>query len=243
MHLLRYRMRARKYARSLESAEIGFVIDAVKPGQTAFDIGAHKGAYLYWLREGVGDTGQVYAFEPQKGLAAYLKVIVRDMKWDNVTVEHMGLCGQVGTLSLNIPGAKGSNSPSASFQPSTRDEFWQQDVAVTTLDDYCSQKSITQVDFIKCDAEGFEGEIFKGGAETLKAHHPTLLFECEQRHHPDSRIEDIFHYLEDLGYKGNYFGPGGVTQLDEFDIERDQPADTKPSHDNAVVNNFLFTTA
>ena len=41
------------------------------------DIGAHKGAYVYWMQRAVGPSGTVFAFEPQVALAAYKNRIIR----------------------------------------------------------------------------------------------------------------------------------------------------------------------
>jgi len=35
-----------------------------------------------------------------------------------------------------------------------------------------------------------------------------LIFECEQRHHINDSIQDVFVFLNDLGYKGYFFKMG-----------------------------------
>ena len=69
---LRYLHRARKARRRGERNEIQAILEIVRPGDTVLDIGAHKGSYLYWLRQAVGESGRVFAFEPQPALATYL---------------------------------------------------------------------------------------------------------------------------------------------------------------------------
>ncbi|WP_222378889.1 FkbM family methyltransferase [Spiribacter salinus] len=38
-------------------------------------------------------------------------------------------------------------------------------VKAKTLDDFCELKSISAIDLLKVDAEGFECEVFRGGRE------------------------------------------------------------------------------
>ena len=69
---LRYYLRARKFRRKWNRAEIAWMLEHVKRGEVCFDIGAHKGGWTYWMQKAVGSDGQVHAFEPQPQLNAYL---------------------------------------------------------------------------------------------------------------------------------------------------------------------------
>ena len=60
-----------------QGAEIRALVEAIRPGEAAADVGAHKGAYLPWLSRAAGPDGRVYAFEPQPDLAAYLEKVCR----------------------------------------------------------------------------------------------------------------------------------------------------------------------
>ena len=64
--------RAWRYRLRIERPEILFLLEHLAPGQTAVDVGAHKGAFTYWMDRLVGPTGHVLAFEPIPELAAYL---------------------------------------------------------------------------------------------------------------------------------------------------------------------------
>src|SRR5687768_10732474 len=73
--LLQYRHRAWKYRLARDRAEIASAVESIRPGATVIDVGAHKGAYLYWLRQAAGPKGRVLAFEPQPQLSSYLERI------------------------------------------------------------------------------------------------------------------------------------------------------------------------
>ena len=65
---LRWISRAWKYRLIVERQEILFMLEHLMPGQNAVDIGAHKGAYTYWISKYTGTNGNVFAFEPQSEL-------------------------------------------------------------------------------------------------------------------------------------------------------------------------------
>ncbi|HUG18424.1 MAG TPA: FkbM family methyltransferase, partial [Planctomycetaceae bacterium] len=90
--------RAWKYRRRNEISEIAYLRQHLCRGSIAVDVGAHKGAYLYWMRKIVGPEGRVFAFEPQPQLAEILRKIVAYKRWSNVVIENLGVSSQSGTM-------------------------------------------------------------------------------------------------------------------------------------------------
>jgi FkbM family methyltransferase len=227
-----------------EKPEIRFLLDHIKPGDTAFDIGCHKGAYLYWMQKQTGRQGHVHAFEPQPALAAYLQTVQSAFAWDHVTVNPVGLGHERGEFDLMVPGQPGATSPGSTFSATQIKEFagyHTHRVQVTTLDRYCAEHAIDHVDFIKCDVEGFEFEVFSGGTELLRTCKPVLLFECEKRMLGERNPEELISQLKELGYKGWFFQHNQLFPVEEFDSSIHQKMTTGPYwKDKAYVNNFAF---
>ena len=69
---VRMTYRAWRYRLFLDRFEIRFMRRHLAPGDVAVDIGAHKGAYAYWMNKAVAPHGRVVCFEPQQPLVAYL---------------------------------------------------------------------------------------------------------------------------------------------------------------------------
>jgi len=239
---LRYLWRAFHYRRRLNRQEIGFLALHVHPGDSVVDIGAHKGGFLYWLRHHATASGRVYAFEPQPPLAQYLREIVALQDWNNVTVEAAGLSSRAGEMALFVPAGAGEASPGATLSPvDTAVPHHSLRVPVTTLDEYCARNGSPRIAFIKCDCEGHEIEVFRGAESTLRRDRPALLFECEQRHLPGSSPAAVFDYLRGLGYRGWFFGPRGLTPVEEFSTQLHQPV--RPGRfwdEKDYYNNFAF---
>ena len=233
---LKWIYRAWRYRYRLERMEIRLLLQHLRAGDVAVDVGAHKGAYTYWMRHAVGASGRVYAFEPQPLLAEGLRALIAGQGYDNVVVENLGLSSASGTLQLNVPG-KGT-SPGASFEPGGRG-VQTYPVRVTTLDDYFSGSVRERIRLVKCDAEGHELEVFRGGERLLGEVRPCLLFECERRHRKSGLVDDVFEWLKGLGYRGFFIDRSGPRAIDEFDPDTHQSSNDEAGY----VNNFLFLPA
>ncbi len=225
--------RAWRYRYKLDHAEIEYLLRQLKPGDTAVDIGAHKGAYSYWMLRAVGKSGRVFAFEPQAALAQYLFTIKQQFRFDNFIPNHCGLSSQGGELTLSVPG--NGVSPGASFESGLLPGAQVYQVKVDTLDHYFASFPETRIAFIKCDVEGHELEVFQGGEHILRTHRPVLMFECEERHHLRYRSQDVFDFLMSLGYSGSFFCRGKLEPLEKL-AALDQASPGSPDY----VNNFIF---
>jgi len=231
---IRFLYRVWKYRVRVERAEIAFVVDNLRLGQTAIDIGAHKGAFTYWMSRSVGNTGRVIAFEPQPELSGYLENIRRGLPLSNVTVVAGGVSSSSGSLRLHRPSEEPSPSATLAVQEDTNTSQ-SMDVSVYGLDEYSDSENLPRIDLIKCDVEGHELEVFRGATNVLRRDRPTLLFECEERHQTSSNMHEVFDFLEQIGYAGKCFANGKL-----IDIEPERLRDQDPSS-SSYVNNFAFT--
>ncbi len=234
---LRLLYRACRYRWKNDPAEIAFLRSQVRPGSIALDIGAHKGGYTFWLARGVGPEGRVYAFEPQPRLARRLALSFDPAR---VVVENAGVSDREGTMRLHIP-TDGRPSPGASLEATgtATATGHSLEVRVLALDRYFEK--ITDpgqpISFVKCDVEGHELSVFRGAEQLLRRHRPVLMFECEQRHHGDRPIAEVFGYLESRGYAGRFFLNNRLTPLSEFAPAVHQAVPKQPGY----CNNFVFT--
>ncbi len=233
---LQFLWRAWRYRLLLDPGEIRFLFRTLRPGDGAVDIGAHKGGYLYWMHRCVGESGSVFAFEPQRALAEYLRAQVARLGMRSVVVENLALSDVSGTARLAIP----SDAPScgATLEPGLPDEKQAVAVEVRTLDSYFAARPGVRIALIKCDAEGHELRIFQGGERLLREQRPALIFECEARHNRRQSVQDVFDYLGSLGYRGHFFRGRALAPIAEF-----TPAMQRDPKTRDYVNNFAFVPA
>jgi FkbM family methyltransferase len=219
--------------------EILTALSCLKPGDVAVDVGAHKGAYLYWLRTAVGAQGKVFAFEPQPRLAQYLTAVCRAMNWLNVSVSHCAVSDSAGSRRLNVPGDK--DSPGASLEQAILGAApcHSYECRVDTLDHQLGHQD--RVALIKVDVEGHELSVFRGATGVLSRSAPVLLVECEARHLSGHSMQDVFDYLAGFGYAGSFFSRQGLLPLGAFDPAVHQRRDGERFWDApGYCNNFLF---
>lgn len=223
--------------------EIRIARQAIRHGDVVLDIGAHKGAYLYWLRKGVGPTGSVHAFEPQPPLNKYLQAIVRSMSWNNVFVRPYAISNTSGITTLHVPAKRGGSSPGARLGlkfKGTADAY-QVECEVKTLDSLSFDRPVS---FIKCDVEGHELEVFRGGQNLLGRDSPVLLFECEARHLLGHSMNEVFDVLINLGYQGSFIAGDKLLPVSDFSLQIHQRQIGARFWDEpGYYNNFLFRRA
>lgn len=206
---LRFLYRAHKYRWRNDRQELKLIRQFLRPGGIAVDIGAHKGAYLYWMQRWAGHQGQVWAFEPQPVLAAYLRRMCR--VWPQVQIREEAVSSNPdGQALLVLPRGEKGTSPGASLANSSEKDGLP--VKILSLDSFFQNLAPPQL--IKCDCEGHELEVFRGACQLLENYHPALLFECEARHRSSSGTQPVFDYLHQLGYRGWRIDPGGVVAFD-----------------------------
>lgn len=227
----RFLWRAWKARYRDQRAELAAIRSHVTADDLVCDIGANKGSYLYWMAKW---SRRVVAFEPQPGLASYLKDACAALKLSNAVVEAAGVSAASGTFDLYIPAP---NSPGASLLPA--EGARKLPVRVVALDDYF--KPSDKVSLLKIDVEGAEFDVFRGAERILRESRPVLVFEYEQRHLREGTMSDCFAYLEDRGYRGEFVMRGKALPISQFDPARHQAAD-HPEFWNApdYCNNFIF---
>jgi hypothetical protein len=161
------------------------------------------------------------------------------MGWRNVLVRHCALSDSAGQRTLHVPGQ--GDSPGASLEEAIltispcRNETCETD----TLDNQLEGEG--PVALLKVDVEGHELSVFRGAARTLARDAPVLLFECEARHLTGHSLQDVFGFLQGLGYSGAFFSPQGLAPLDRFDPAVHQRRGPGRFWDApGYCNNFLF---
>jgi FkbM family methyltransferase len=164
-----------------ERRELEIVREHLRSGMTFYDVGANIGIFSMVAARIVGADGQVVAFEADPEIAERLREHARRNSFGWVNVEQKAAWRESGTVMFervdsSVSPDRGVGHVVASTNPH-----------VVTLDaialDDCS-RSYRPPDFIKCDVEGAEGEVFQGARGLLEKQRPRVLCEI---HNEDSR--------------------------------------------------------
>ena len=192
------------------------------------DIGTNYGPYLMSLYDIFKHS---YGFEPNKHTynIACANMALYDASY-KTTLYNCGLSDKVESLKYAYVDEFGggnmfvkneendvSNTLIHSLDDYRKDYRHYEYMDVKILDDF----NIENIGLIKIDVEGFELNVLKGGENTLKnSNYPMLIIESwdvkdddndEIKRAKTTLRNDLFSYLENLGYKGydcganNYF--------------------------------------
>lgn len=234
-HFLVRGLKARFLAQPIE---FRLIRQHVRATDTVCDIGANKGSFVFWLSRWCRN-GRVVAFEPQPQFARLLARLARDLKLDNVMVEQKAVFSASGQADLFVP--KG-HSPGASLvgKAAGVEEFETISVPMVRLDDYFGKDE--RIAFMKIDVEGAEFGVFRGAERILREQSPLLIFECENRHLDGARVEDVFAYLNALGYAGHFVADNRLLPVSKFDAAVHQKQDSQWFwKEKGYYNNFVFS--
>ena len=173
---------------------------------TALDIGANHGIYTKLLAD---KFSTVFAFEPHPN---NVSKILKNVPNKNVTVEQkvVGISDGFTTLFVCNANEGGHTIMKGLADHSKWGHSVNNHIQVesVTLDTFCEDM---KVDFIKCDIEGGEYDIFYHGEQMLKANSPTIVLETHQVYNFESdqiKPDKLFTYFKDLDFtitstKGN----------------------------------------
>lgn len=232
--------RAYKYRYKDDIGEISFLLSTIRRGATVMDIGAHKGGYLFWMQQLVGETGKVIAFEPQLKGYEYLSKLRSLMRWDHVRVENMALSDEEAETTLYIQEQIFDVSFEASLENKYTSGVITQQIMTSTIDRYCTRHHLSP-SFLKIDVEGHEWNVLKGAKETLRQFHPAILLECEARHIGEEKARACFELILSFGYKGHFIHQEELQPLSLFDFKKHQLQTGENFwKKKGYCNNFVF---
>lgn len=154
-----------------------------KQFRTAVDVGGHVGLWSFNLAH---LFGEVHAFEP---VAEHRECFSRNTPGlTTLRLHALALGAEAG--SVRIDTETGSSGNSTVGGPG--------EIPMVTLD----SMHFTEVDFIKIDCEGYEENVLRGAAETIKEWKPTII--VEQKRDMSARFGlaslGAVQYLTSLGY-------------------------------------------
>lgn len=195
------------------------VMDLLSAGaRNILDVGANIGWYAVRFAKHQ-PRAHVHAFEPMPKAYAYLQrnVAVNGVS-DRVSSYNYGLSEVGGSCEFFIAPTDGTNASLLNVSGAV--DARKVMCLTQTLDQWVANQQL-KLDFIKCDVEGAELLVFRGGRDTLKRDKPIVFSELLRKwakpfdYHPN----DMLAFFRELGYRCYAVGTGGVRRLDRVTDE------------------------
>ena len=192
----------------------------IKNSNVCIDVGANIGITTIWMAK---NSEKVYSFEPEKQNIKRFKENLQVNNINNVELIKKAVSDKRGELELNILESYGHHSLG---KVATSKIVGAQKVDVVTLYDFCKEKDINIIDFLKVDVEGFEIEVFRGAKELFdKKQIKLIAFEISEV--PlislNKTEKEIFDFFDLVNYKicylnGKEFNTNQYTKITHLDL-------------------------
>jgi FkbM family methyltransferase len=169
------------------------VLSFIKPGSLIFDIGANIGYYTIYFSYLAG-SGKIVSIEPDPYNLEYLKKNVEknDLKNVEIVAKAASYKGGIAKIFIDKTTGRTTSLERDAWHPNSV-EIIEDSVSTITLDDLSRKYGFP--DIIKCDVEGHEISVFKGGEATL-SHRPVIFVEVIEKNR-----EALFNILTAKKYK------------------------------------------
>jgi FkbM family methyltransferase len=209
--------------------EIRLVRYICPAGRVAVDAGANIGTYSYFFRK---YASQVFAYEPNPGLADRLRRVMPDIQ-----VRAVALSDKPGEVVLKVPfDADGQPQHElASIAQEFDGRVQDFPVQALTLD----AENLQDVGIIKVDVEQHERQVLRGALQTIARCRPFVMTEISPlKYEQDLPAE--FAFITQLDYAGWFKFAGRWHPLDAFDRSIHACPQNFDSSRAFIGNNLIF---
>lgn len=186
-----------------------------------FDIGANVGELSYFLNYYLPNS-LIYSFEPNPNTFKILSEKFKER--DNVRIFNYGFSSVEKNATL-YSYEKDSTSGHASLLKEVFTDLYKANsiidfqIFLKTLDGFCKEFSVENIDYIKIDTEGFEFDILKGGTGILMENKISLIqFEFNEMNIINRIfLKDFYELLK--GYMFFRISDGQLIDISEYKSE------------------------
>ena len=176
-----------------EELEAKIMEEKIKVGSIVVDVGANIGLHTLNMARIVGNTGQVFAFEPDPSNFEILRKNVKINNYQNIILEEKAVGDKHGRVTLYQSDNPGNHR----LFPQTKQTKGEVEVELTSLDKYFIDSNLAEkINFIKIDVEGLEFSVLNGMKNILKN---------------NKKIKILFEFMPDIMEVG--FAPIEVLNL------------------------------
>jgi FkbM family methyltransferase len=165
-----------------------------------FDVGANVGQTISRFRNFLTNP-TIHAFEPSH--QTYLQLRNNTAAIPNVRLNNFALGSKRGSLPFN----ENNFSTMSSFLE-LGDSGWgtvlqRPEVEIRTIDDYCAEQGIAEIDILKSDTQGFDLEVIRGAERMLVEGRIKLIFmeiNFFEIYEDLPRFDEIFSFVAGKGF-------------------------------------------
>ena len=189
-------------------SEVEFLKDVVgrKIGGIYFDVGTREESHVVTTLN--GPHKEFHLFEPN--VEFYNEACEFHGSHENIKINNFGL-GSKNELKDYYINSQGFVNLQESWQSVDEPPY---KLPIKTLDDYCKENNIDDIDFLKIDTEGYEKEVLSGGSNIVENGTKCIQFEYGTTWKDQNiLLEDVLdkHFKEE--WYTYILQPGGLVEF------------------------------
>ncbi len=182
-------------------AELYFTQTVLKPKDVVLDIGANLGYYSYFFAKKIGQGGQLLAVEPIPLFAEIWKKNLKKYNTYNIKLFNCALGSEPKEkVKMSIPIVNGVVRHGLTKVEGQGEDNWgsfiDYEVPMYVGDDLIEKENLTQLNYIKCDVEGYEQYVMFSLKQTIIKFKPLIQIELNGK---DNR-QNVTDFLFELKY-------------------------------------------
>lgn len=177
--------------------ELFYLKKIIRPGFYCLDIGANLGYYSTFLSKLAGPSGKVLAVEPVPVFQEIWRDNVKASGVQNLELLPYALGGENTRIQMGTPERDGLLHHGMTKVTTSASEKYARtyDVEMKVPDELFG--NLTRLNFVKCDVEGFEFQVFSHLQETLRKFKPLIQTELNGL----ENRQGVIRVLNNLGYQ------------------------------------------
>lgn len=179
-----------------------------------FDVGANHGQSVGKLRRAFPES-RIYCFEPIESAFAELLGTTRGVA--GVSCHKLALGAQQGSERMARQGSTTTHFVMREGDEQAPSGSTVESIAMATLDGFCSEQGIAQIDYLKIDTEGSDLDVLLGGARMLGEQRVAVV-EVEAGMSPSNKRHVPFERLKAQLEASSYLLFGMYEQIFEWPI-------------------------
>lgn len=186
------------------------ILEELKTGDIAYDVGASIGTHAIFMALKVGSQGKVFAFEPEDRSFRELEANIALNKLNNIIPLKVALsdCQGEGVIRGGLGSFTLMNE--SNFIPPVEKV---EKVQIVSADSFIQENNLPLPNVIKIDVEGYEYNVIKG-LERVFRNKDCRMVACEI--HPtlvpkDVTVDNIINFIISCGFDKPRIYPRGLT--------------------------------
>lgn len=190
---------------TFEKGEINKIRELVSEGDVCIDVGSNIGTHAIVLGKVVGQSGKVYAFEPNRGNALLVELNAHLNNLHNIFVQRLPVSASLGQRLVRAAGMRDSSLDHymAASNPADIEQEGDLSHRSTTLDHFCDSLGM-EPNFIKVDVEGGELQVLLGARHILsRSKKCIVMVEVveEYLNRFENSVQQLCAYMHEINYK------------------------------------------